>query len=142
MQSGLQLFELLDACQGQLLAHEYLASLTVVTENEGDLMTTINTALAKLGIAVVIGDVAARNTKLNASKPIWFPITFSVVVSEQVVINRSAAGSNKPAQVVADKVAEQLHHFGTEWGTVVCVAIRPMSSKTHTIYEVECQIGE
>jgi len=142
MTNKLQLFDLLDACRARLKALEYFANLTVITENDGDLLTTINTAIAKAGLCIVIGGVEARNTRLNASSPVWFPITFSVVVEETVVINRSASGTGKPAQVVADQAAEQLHHFVTDWGTVVVVAMRPLSDKTRNIYELECQIGQ
>ena len=142
MQNGLQLFELLDTCRDRVLQHEYLSTVTVITENQGDLVTTINTALAKLGVVIVLGDVEARNKRLNAPKPVWWPITFTAMVTESPLLNRGGSGSDKPAQVVADKVAEQLHHFVCEWGTVVAVAIRPLNSKKYNVYEIECQIGE
>lgn len=142
MQNGLQLFELLDAVKGRLQGDEYLNSLSIITENQGDIMTTVNTAIAKVGLSVVIGDVEARNTRLNASKPCWFPITFAVLVTENPVINRAASGSQKPGQVVASKIADRIHHFSSEWGTIVAVGIRPISAKNQNIYEVECQIGQ
>lgn len=143
MQDGLQLFELLDACAAHLLTDDFLDDLPIKTENEGDIETKINIELNKIGLVVVIANVAARNKLLNAPKPVWFPITFDIIVTERAVTNRVAGDKTRSAQKVADAVAEKIHHFSTQWGLVLAVGIRPIPSKQgYTIYEVECQIGQ
>ena len=84
-----------------------LSDIKILAEDRKDLVTTINTALAKLGLCVVVQMISARVTKPNKPGPVYDDVKFSAVVYENVMINRSK--SDRTAHSVAENIAETLH---------------------------------
>ena len=147
MVSGVQLSALLAAAKAKLLADSYFSDVDVLTEDDGDIATDLAILLKKLKVCVVLGDVVATNKRPNATAPIWWPLNFTAVISEQVVLNR-ARSSYKAAVDIADKVADVMtgllsdDALGT-WGHVAARSCREIASKSgYQVYEVEFQIGE
>jgi hypothetical protein len=147
MTNGLDIEALMLAAKAKLEADDYFADrVTVNTENDGDLAKLITNALARLKVHVQIGDVQALDKCPNVPSPCWFPISFTAVVSEKVVTNRSSSGY-KTAMLVANQVAEvlkgSLSNDATTFGYVATKSMRRLyDDKQYLVYEVEFQIGE
>lgn len=84
-----------------------LSDIKILAEDRKDLVTTVNTSLAKLGLCAVVQTLSARVTKPNKPGPVFDDVKLSVVVYENVLINRSK--SDRTAQSVAEEIAETLH---------------------------------
>lgn len=84
-----------------------LSDLTIIAEDRKDLLNTINTSLAKLGLCAVVQTISAKVTKPNKPGPVYDDVRMSVVVYENPTINRSK--SDRTAQSVAEDISEALH---------------------------------
>lgn len=85
-----------------------LSDLPILSEERRDLVNQIEINLNKLGLVIVIQEVDAKVTKPNLPGPVFDSLTFSVMVHENVLINRSK--TDRTAKQVAKQVAEALHH--------------------------------
>jgi hypothetical protein len=85
-----------------------LSDIPVISEERQDLLIQINTALGKLGLVIIIQEVEAKVTSPNLPGPVFDAFSISVLVHENVMINRSK--SDRTAKQVAKQVAEALHH--------------------------------
>jgi hypothetical protein len=106
----------LEAIQNQmadvLLADPYFDSVPVIPESVGDIEREIEIALKKLGIAVIIVAPSANRGKTReAPGPYYDEISINCMVTENVLINRSANGTGKHNLAVAEHVAAILHLF-------------------------------
>jgi hypothetical protein len=130
----------------RLQGDEYLAEIDVVGEERKDLVQTITLGLQKLGVVIVVQTVAANATKPNLQGPVFDSLKFSVEVIENVLFNRAAKGTNKPALEIAVRVAQRLHHFRPTigGGTIIIdnPSIQLAANDQNVIYDVNFKIGE
>jgi len=84
-----------------------LSDLTIIAEERQDLVTTVNTSLAKLGLCIIVQTLSAKVTKPNKPGPVYDDVKVSVVIYENVLINRSK--SERTAMSVAEDVSAALH---------------------------------
>lgn len=102
----------------RLLADEYFADITVLSERTADLLNTIERALkvitakgGKIGVAVVVGAFTADADQPNVPGPAWTNGASRVVVIEHPLMNQGATGTGKAAVDVAARAAQVLHHY-------------------------------
>ena len=142
MTDGIDIEALMDAVKKKLEDDAYFDGVGVLTENDGDIEKTVRENIAKLGVCVEIGDVAALDKYPNITVPVWDPISFTVVISESVIMNR-ADMAHKTAMLVANKTADVLKGTLPGFGWVSTKSIRRLfKNKTLLMYEVEFQIGK
>jgi hypothetical protein len=101
-------------CANQLIASPYFSTggtVTVISENVADISDAINTALAKLGVCVIVITPTANSAFPNYLVPYFDNIAIKCRVCENVILNRSSSGTNKWASDVAEMVAVTLHQF-------------------------------
>ena len=101
-----QLTRLQDAIVDRLKAHEDIGGLPIHAETKGDLGTEIDIALDSLGIVLVVQTVKDGISNPSLSKPVFDSITFTVEVSENVMLNRKITALDAAVAVV-----ESLHHY-------------------------------
>jgi hypothetical protein len=135
--------------QGEVVARlkddEYLAEIDVVSEERKDLVQTITLNLQKLGVVIVVQTVAASATHPNIPGPHFDSLKFTVEVIENVLFNRAANGTNKPALEIAVRIAQRLHQFKTELGGLILIdnpSIQLAQDPQNLIYDVNFKIGE
>lgn len=92
----------------RLASHPYLADLTIITEDKGDIEGQIRTALAKLGISITVLTVEA-----DCDSPDCEPLSFDrvgviVEVAEFVAGNRGATGTGKTIGRVCEAALQAL----------------------------------
>jgi hypothetical protein len=130
----------------RLQGDEYLSEIDVIGEERKDLVQTINLGLKKLGVVIVVQTVAANCTHPNMPGPNFDSLKFSVEVVENVLFNRAATGTNKPALEIAVRVAQRLHHFRPTigGGTIIIdnPSIQLAANDQNLIYDVNFKIGE
>lgn len=97
-----------DSVEAMLKGTAGLSDLPILSEERRDLVNQIEISLNKLGLCIVIQEVDAKVTRPNLPGPVFDSYTFSVMVNENVLINRSK--SDRTAKQVAKQVAEALHH--------------------------------
>ena len=110
----------------RLASDPYFSNVTIVTENIGDIENKIQTAIAKLGVCVIVVTPSASMAAPDAPAPYFNNIKVLVRVVENVVLNRSASGANKPASDVAEIVASLLHQW-TPDGISECIFLEEPS---------------
>jgi hypothetical protein len=98
-------------CADQLAATPYFSNVTIITEQTGDIENAIQTALAKLGICVIVITPTANAAFPNYLKPYFNDIKIICRTVENVILNRSTSGTGKQASEVAEMVAVTLHQF-------------------------------
>lgn len=80
----------------------------ILAEDRQDLVSLINTNLAKLGLCIVVQTLDEKVTFPNKPGPVYDDCTFSVVVYENVLINRSKTDTT--CRQIAKAVSAALHH--------------------------------
>lgn len=88
-----------------------LSQVEIVSEDRSDLVSTIEMALAKVGVCLVVGTVSAGVTNPNLPGPTFDSIRLTVSVTENVIINRSPGSAQLDAISLALAVARRLHHW-------------------------------
>jgi len=141
---------ILSQLQGEVVARlkddEYLAEIDVVSEERKDMVQTITLNLQKLGVVIVVQTVAASATHPHMPGPHFDSLKFTVEVIENVLFNRAANGTNKPALEIAVRIAQRLHHFrpAIGGGTILIdnPSIQLAQDPQNLIYDVNFKIGE
>jgi hypothetical protein len=140
------LARLQDEVVARLKDDEYLAEIDVVGEERKDLIQTITLGLQKLGVVIVVQTVSANCTHPNMPGPYFDSLKFSVEVIENVLFNRAANGTNKPALEIAVRVAQRLHRFRPSIGGGIInidnPSIQLAANEQNLIYDVNFKIGE
>jgi hypothetical protein len=80
----------------------------ILHENRLDIISEIDAAIAKLGLAITIMTPEARDSSPNIPVPIYDDVTIVAQVEENVLINRDTSGSRIPSGTVANWIAEDL----------------------------------
>lgn len=96
------------AIEARLKEDPQLSAVAIITEDRKDLNTEIETAIAKLGLCIVIGTASLGVSNPNLPGPVFDSVEFSAIVAENVLLNRSL-GSELDAMSAAIAVHEQLH---------------------------------
>lgn len=104
-----QLKRLQDAIVERLKDDATIGALPIHAETKGDLASEIEIALDTLGIVLVVQAVDASISNPNLSKPVFDSITFTVEVSENVLLNKRISALDASIAVL-----ESLHHYRTE----------------------------
>ncbi|MBI4024847.1 MAG: hypothetical protein HY360_07675 [Verrucomicrobia bacterium] len=102
------LTELQDAIAATLAARPEFAGVQIFTEKIGDIASEIEIAVGKIGICIVILTPSAGVQYPNVPGPLLDPVRIVVAIFEDVIINRSPTGTNKPAADVATDVLRTL----------------------------------
>ena len=95
----------------RLSSEQYFSNIPVLSENLGDIEAAIQTAIAKLGVCVIVVTPTASAAFPDYLKAYFDKITIVCRCVENVTLNRSAAGTRKPASDVAEMVAAILHNY-------------------------------
>jgi hypothetical protein len=117
-----------------------LSDLTIIAENRLDLVTAINTSMAKLGLCVIVQTLEAAVLHPAKPGPVFDAQKFSVVVHEQPTLNRGK--TDRTAQSVAEQVAVALHHQRIENDTLMCLGIFYQQDSNFLTYAVDFKTGE
>lgn len=86
---------------------EKTGSMTIILEDDKDLVTKINSSLAKLGLCAIVMEIDGNVTSENLPGPVFDDLLISVVVYENVIINR--AKTDLTAKKAAKLICQQLH---------------------------------
>jgi hypothetical protein len=119
-----------------------LSDIEVISEERKDLISAIDTALSQLGMAIVIQTVDAKVSKPNLPGPVFDALEISVLVHENVLINRDQ--SDRTAHAVAKDIAEALHQKSLEGsgGLLLCKGIFYQPESRVLTYSVDFKTGE
>lgn len=91
-----------------IAAAQYFAGITIHTEKVGDLANVLTTQLAKLGLAIVVLVPDALDGK-DVGADIRQTLRIVVEVSELVLVNQGATGTQKPALVAVREIIKAIH---------------------------------
>jgi hypothetical protein len=118
-----------------------LSSLEIMSEDRRDIVNAIESALNKLGLCIIVQTVDAEVSKPNLPGPVFDPVTVSVQVHENVLLNRSKTDST--ALKIAQDVASALHHQVVEGahGPLCCKGIFYQEQSRVLSYAVDFKIG-
>ncbi len=87
---------------------ELTSGITVICEDDKDLVNGIKTALAKLGLVAIVMEIDGNVISENLPGPVFDDLLISVVVYENTLINR--AKTDLTAKKAAKLICRQLHH--------------------------------
>lgn len=105
------LTSLQDAIAEKLKTEEMLSAVEIITEDRGDLASSIETALAQLGICLIVGVARLGVSNPNAPGPQFDSVSFSVAVTENVTLNRAPGSLQLDALSAAIRISQCLHHW-------------------------------
>ena len=86
---------------------EHTSGITVICEDDKDLVNGIKTALAKLGLCAIVMEIDGNVSSENLPGPVFDDLLISVVVYENTIINRSK--TDLTAKKAAKLICQQLH---------------------------------
>ncbi len=100
----------------RLRAVAFFDTITILTEEKGDVANSVNVALGtatvtatKAGLVILILTARADVKTPNVPGPYLEPITIVAHVEENVLINQGADGTKLACSDVAEQVASALH---------------------------------
>jgi len=94
---------------------EVAAVDNIIAEDRQDLVNKITSDLAKLGLSIVVQTLDEKVTHPNKPGPVYDDCTVSVVVYENVLINRSKTDTT--CRQIAKAVSAALHQQRLDGGT-------------------------
>jgi len=89
-------------------AADVAAVENIIAEDRHDLVNKITADLNKLGLSIVVQTIDEKVTYPNKPGPVYDDVTVSVVVYENVLINRSKTDTT--CRQIAKAVSAALHH--------------------------------
>lgn len=98
----------------RLQSDGYFANIPIFSEKIGDIQNQIDTALASLGICVIVMTVTARVEHPNEPGPYFSDIKVVVRVTENVLANQSPTGTQKAASDVIEAVCGMIHQYSAD----------------------------
>lgn len=127
----------------------YLAGVQVLTEKIGDIQQTLQIAIAKLGLCIVVAAVTADSLTRSGDK-LRMRVRCVAQVNEKVIINQGPAGTKKPALACAVAVMKavdskangldpegQIHIAGVnEFQLVEDIPFELLKTPTDLVYEI------
>jgi hypothetical protein len=134
-----EFFKLQEEIRLKLGADPEFSGIEVLTENQKDIVSSIDNALASIrgGVCCIVLTPGANVVYPNVKGPQFDEVAIVVRVIENVLVNRSATGTNKPATLVAENVAKSLHHHMTLGKKVItCKGIALFGDPDNLIYDV------
>lgn len=87
----------------------------ITAEDRQDLVNIITTNLNKLGLCIVVQTIDEKVTHPNKPGPVYDDVTLSVMVYENVLINRSKTDTT--CRQIAKAISAALHHKRLDGGT-------------------------
>lgn len=96
-----------------LRADAYFSNITLLTEERGDVLNRVLTAIGKLGLAVVIEPLHGKPENLAAGS-YRLDLSLGVTVTENVLVNQGASGTKKPAEEVLARILCLLNPLRSE----------------------------
>lgn len=87
--------DLLEGCEA-----DFFAGLDIIRADKGNVLTTVNEAIARLGLCLVV-EVRGGPAPLLGDPTEW---DASIVIAESPVLNRAEGGSGKTADIALDAV--------------------------------------
>jgi hypothetical protein len=87
----------------------------ITAEDRQDIVSKITNDLNKLGLCIVVQTIDEKVTHPNKPGPIYDDVTCSVMVYENVLINRSK--TNTTCRQIAKAISGALHHQRLDGGT-------------------------
>lgn len=121
--SNLVLRELQQAVCDYLDSDAWFDLIPVIREEMGDLSNLIDISLGKLGCCVVVETPVANCESPNVPSMFFNDIPIVVTVWENVLLNRTASGSQKYALDTAQIIAALLQHWNWTEGVGIFVKI-------------------
>lgn len=101
------------AIKTRLESESYLTGVGIVTESKGDIVQMVSAELLKTGVGVLVLTPAAFANRVNVPGPYFYTeaggVKIRVQVYENVAINQSNQGSQKPAATIAETILASLH---------------------------------
>ena len=129
----------------QLREHEDLAGLEIVHEELKDLVNQITLGLKKLGLVIVVTSPTESCSNINLPEPVYDNVTVKIQIIENVLINRSANGTQQPCKRIAKAVVDALWHFRPAgFGSALYAGtplIHLVSDQSLLIYRVTMKLG-
>lgn len=124
-----------------LNANEAVSDLDIVREERQDITTAVDISLKKLGLCLVVSTLDLAVSRPNLPGPVFDKNTVSILVHENVLINRSR--SDRTALDVAQDVAAALHHKTISGATapLLCKGIFYQDTVGALTYAVDFTIG-
>ena len=106
----------------------------IIAENRKDLVNAIKTAMAKLGMCIVVQTLDVKISTTTPG-PVYDSMKVSILVNEHPLINR--AKTDLTALDLAEKVAAALHLQRVENRTLTCTAINYQQDSIYLTYAVD-----
>jgi len=138
---ALDLETMQEAIEAELKGTAGLSAFPVLSENRRDIISEIEKSLNQLGLCIIVQTVDAEISKPNLPGPVFDPVSVSVQVHENVLINR--AKTDTTALKVAQDVARALHHKNVRGahGPLCCRGIFYQEQSRVLTYSVDFKIG-
>ena len=118
----------------------------VLTEDEGDIDTKIESAVGALGICATIMLINAQGANRNLPGPVFSNSTMIVEIAEHTIANRSPAGTQITCLEAAEEAARYLHQARCASGRMILVTdIRKYAQPpppANVCYHVLCTTGD
>lgn len=106
----MKISDLQSALVDQIKQLDGFSKIEVLSENRGDLVSEVATAMAKIGMAVIVLTPSAKNDQPEKAA-INLALNVTIQVSENAALNRSESGSGLAAIDAAIVIARGLHYF-------------------------------
>jgi hypothetical protein len=81
--------------------------IVAISQRKGNIANEVQQALQKIGVGVIV--MLPLITFDGTANRISLGLRFAVVVTENVIVNQSATGTQKPAEAICEKVLLLLH---------------------------------
>jgi hypothetical protein len=118
----------------------------VLTEDEGDIDTKIESAVGALGICATIMLTNAQAANRNLPGPVFGNATLIVEIAELTITNRSEAGTQITCLEAAEEAARYLHQARCASGRMILVTdLRKYAQPpppANVCYHVVCTTGD
>jgi hypothetical protein len=128
-----------EATREHLSAKLFLQGIPVITADKGDVDSAIKTALGKLGLCIIVEP--ATSTLGYSGTAVQFAPRLNIIIWENVIINRGAAGTRKRASAVALAVALALAPRATPTPPIVGESIEMLQdSAGASVYNLSATV--
>ena len=119
-----------------------LSDLTIIPEQKQDLLNEIDIALGQIGMAVIVQTLNMTVKHPELPGPHFDALGLSVVVNENVLINRNT--TDRTALRVAHEISKALHQkrIAGAPGPILCTGIFFQPNPSILIYSVDFIMGE
>jgi hypothetical protein len=113
--------------QAELLSGNWFQGVTVLTNANGDLEASIDTALAELGLFAIVRVYDGKIPEQGTSEP-W---ACEIVVTENALLNRGKGSTGKTARMMVQKI------IAARTVAVHLETAREMPSGSHVVWQLK-----